>query len=158
MIKRPSPLIKRPLRLAGLDKTQISQFGRFCLIKRPLRPLAWSSTLIKRPLIKLDKKAIGFDKTAAGLDKVAIRFASLPKKGLGLAADKLLIRDNMKSAIRSPKLEIWPFVRFSLKNGHCGHWHRLRAAYAAAASKIPPLCVARKLVSGSPTGQPTAPK
>ena len=30
--------------------------------------------------------------------------------------------------------------------------HRLRAAYAAAASKIPPLCVARKLVSNDGSG------
>ena len=33
---------------------------------------------------------------------------------LGLAVDKLLVRNNMKSAIRSPNLEIWPFSRFWL--------------------------------------------
>ena len=67
----------------------------------------------------------------------------------------------MKSAIRSPKLGIWPLVRFWLIKRPLRPppvlRHRLRAAYAAAASKIPPLCVARKLVSGSPTGQPPAP-
>ena len=36
--------------------------------------------------------------------------------------------------------------------------HRLRAADAAAASKIPPLCVARKLLSESPSGHSLAPK
>ena len=55
--------------------------------------------------------AIGLDITAV-VDKRQLRlpaliFASLCYKELGLAADKLLIRDNMKSAIRDPNLEIW---------------------------------------------------
>ena len=61
-------------------------------------------------LAGLDKTAIAFDKTATaayGLDGAAPR----EKKWLGLAAYKLLVRDNMKSAIRNPNLNdpaIWP--------------------------------------------------
>ena len=62
----------------------------------------------------------------AGLDKVAI--LALDKNGSAWP-DKLLTRDNMKSAIRSPNLKIWPLVRFWL----------IKRPLRPLAPKIPPL-------------------
>ena len=50
----------------------------------------------------------------------------------------------MKSAIRSPNLEICFWL--------------IRRPLRPLAVQLPPLCAARKLVSGSPSGQPPAPK
>ena len=58
-------------------------------------------------ILALDMTAIGSDKLTSMA--VLSRMAALSRPS-GLAADKLLIRDNMKSAIRSPKLKIWRFV------------------------------------------------
>ena len=55
------------------------------MIKRPLR----LAGLTKRPLL-----------------------CQLFLKRLDLGVDKLLAQDNMKSTIRSPNLQIWPFARF----------------------------------------------
>ena len=63
-----------------------------------------------------------------------------------MAADKLLIRDNMKSAIRSPNLEIWPLVRFWL----------IKRPLRPLAFQDPSAFIARNLVSGSPSGHPRA--
>ena len=65
-----------------------------------------------------------------------------------MAADKLLTRDNMKSAIRSPNLKIWPLVRFWL----------IKRPLRPLAFQDPSAFIARKLVSGSPSGHPPAPK
>ena len=62
----------------------------------------------------------------AGLDKVAI--LALDKNGSAWP-DKFLTRDNMKSAIRSPNLKIWPLVRFWL----------IKRPLRPLAPKIPPL-------------------
>ena len=65
-----------------------------------------------------------------------------------MAADKLLTRDNMKSAIRSPNSKIWPLVRFWL----------IKRPLRPLAFQDPSAFIARKLVSGSPSGHPPAPK
>ena len=64
---------------------------------------------------------------------------------LDLAADKLLIRDNMKSAIRSPNLEIWPLVRFWL----------IKRPLRPLAVQDPSAFIAR---FGKPVRPPPAPK
>ena len=138
-----------------IDKTAIAATG--LVLDRPL-------------LIKLDKTAIGFAKMATApsdLDKVAICFASP-------SADKLLVRDSMKSAIRSPKLEIWPFASLVDKTAIAATGLVLAldnlgrpccdigfGPHMPAASKIPALCIARKFVSGSREARrasPPAPK
>ena len=62
--------------------------------RKALKKLSKRLALIKRPL------------RLAGLIK------RLFLKKLDQAVDKLLVRDNMKSAIRSPNLQIWQFARF----------------------------------------------
>ena len=54
----------------------------------------------------------------------------------------------MKSAIRSPNLKIWPLVRFLL----------IKRPLRPLAFQDPSAFIARKLVSGSPSGHPPAPK
>ena len=54
----------------------------------------------------------------------------------------------MKSAIRSPNLKIWPLVRF---------WW-IKRSLRPLAFQDPSAFIARKLVSGSPSGHPPAPK
>ena len=54
----------------------------------------------------------------------------------------------MKSAIRSPNLKIWPLVRFWL----------IKRPLRPLAFQNPSAFIARKLVSGSPSGHPPAPK
>ena len=54
----------------------------------------------------------------------------------------------MKSAIRSPNLKIWPLVRFWL----------IKRPLRPLAFQDPSAFIARKLVSGSPSGHPPAPK
>ena len=86
-------------RLLG-DKTAIAATG-LALIKRP-------------PLLKLLLRLAGLDKTAA-LIKRPLRLA-LIKRPIALA-DKLLVRGNMKSAIRSPNLTdlaIWPLHKTAI--------------------------------------------
>ena len=119
---------------------------------------------------RLDKTA-----TAAGLDKVAI-LQALDKNG----ADKLLIRDNMKSAIRSPYLEICicPLLVDKTAFAATGrprspHLHHLETCFGKPVRPPPSaktteasareavaeaLAVTRKIVSGSPAGQPPAPE
>ena len=54
----------------------------------------------------------------------------------------------MKSAIRIPNLQIWPLVRFWL----------IKRPLRPLAFQDPSAFIARKLVSGSPSGHPPAPK
>ena len=54
----------------------------------------------------------------------------------------------MKSAIRSPNLKIWQLVRFWL----------IKRPLRPLAFQDPSAFIARKLVSGSPSGHPPAPK
>ena len=90
---------------------------------------------------------------------------------LDLAADKLLIRDNMKSAIRSPNLKIWPLVRFWLikrplrplavqdPSAFIARFGKpVRPPPSAKTTEASAREAVGKIVSGSPTDQPPAPK
>ena len=88
---------------------EIWPFDRFWLIKRPLRPLAWPSALIKRPFLIKPLRLAGLDKTAIGFDRTATAAGSEPPRGVrGRGPQRAVSRGPGVVPERQPATDRWP--------------------------------------------------